>query len=72
MSEIPEGVVPPPPDEQIVRDALAEVYRPEGVEIWMTAPHRSFGGRSATEMIHAGRSEEVLAEIERLTTGAFG
>jgi hypothetical protein len=55
-----------------IREALAEVYRPDGVDLWMTAPHRSFGGLSATEMIERGRTEEVLAEIERLATGAFG
>ena len=55
-----------------IRAALAEVYRPEGVEIWMTAPHRSFGGLSAEQMVERGRASEVLAEIERLTTGAFG
>ena len=52
--------------------ALASVYRPDGVELWMRSPHRSFGGLSAEELIARGRADEVLAEIERLTTGAFG
>lgn len=59
------------PREEI-RKALAEVYRPEGVEIWMRSRLKAFGGLTVDELIANGRADDVLAEVERLTTGAFG
>lgn len=57
--------------EQCERE-LADVYHPEGVAIWMRSGHLSFGMHSAEQMIRMGRGDEVLAEIDRLRTGAFG
>jgi hypothetical protein len=54
-----------------IESLLAEVYEPEGVQIWMTAPHRWFKGKTATEMIAEGRSSEVLAAVNILIDGAF-
>lgn len=54
-----------------LRRLLAEVYRPEGVDIWLTAKHEQFGGLTVDEMMDADREDEVLAAAERLVTGAF-
>jgi hypothetical protein len=54
-----------------LRDLLAEVYLPEGVEVWLTAKHRQFGGLTVDEMMDTDREDEVLAAAERLVTGAF-
>lgn len=54
-----------------IETLLAEVYEPEGVRIWMTSPHRRFGGKTATEMITEGRASEVLAAVNILIDGAF-
>lgn len=54
-----------------LREMLAEVYRPEGVAIWLTARHSQFGGLTVDEMMDADREDEVLAAVERLITGAF-
>lgn len=54
-----------------LRSMLAEVYRPEGVRIWLSAPHKQFGGLTVDEMLDADREDEVLAAAERLVTGAF-
>lgn len=62
-------VVPPIRDEQIVRAAVAEIYRPEGVEIWMHAPNRMLGGESPLDLIAAGRSQRVLDLINALAEG---
>jgi hypothetical protein len=49
-----------------LRRVLADVYKPEGVRIWLTTKHRQFGGLTVDEMIAAGRKEEVLAAAESL------
>lgn len=50
-----------------VRQALSEVYRPEGVDLWLKARHRLLGGRSALDCTEA----EVLQVVEALASGAF-
>lgn len=61
-----------PMDRWTVRMALSRVYRPQGVEIWMRSRHPAFGGLTAEQMIQGGMTDDVLAEIDRLSTGAFG
>jgi hypothetical protein len=58
------------PDETL-RRLLAEVYRPEGVEIWLTSKHKQFGGLTIDEMKAAGRMNEVFTVVHQLTDGAF-
>lgn len=53
-----------------IESLLSELYEPEGVQIWITSPHRWFGGRRAVELIAEGRAEEVLAAVNRLIDGA--
>jgi len=52
-----------------VREAAAEVYTPEGVEVWMTARNKMFEGRTPTEMIEAGQTGRVLDLIAALADG---
>lgn len=54
----------------ILRDLLASVYDPAGVEVWLTSQHEQFGGLTVDEMLDADREDEVLAAAERLVTGA--
>jgi hypothetical protein len=59
--------------EQIaeVRAKCAEVYTPEGVDIWMSARQRYFYGRTALEMIEAGEADVVMYRLEQLIRGAW-
>ena len=57
--------------EARIRELLNEVYLPEGVDIWLTTPHRRFGGETAIDLIRSGRGDEVLGEVERLTGGVW-
>lgn len=50
---------------------LSEVYKPEGVLIWLRARNRRFDRLTPLEMIAGGREAEVRAEIERLVGGAW-
>ena len=55
-----------------IESLLSELYEPEGVQIWMSNPHRRFENRSALDLIAEGRASEVLGEVHRLTDGAWG
>jgi hypothetical protein len=68
----------PQPYERLHRilRALVDVYRPEGVGVWLYAPNRQFprpGGRgwlSPLELIEAGRLDLVEQAVERMRAGA--
>ncbi|BCI54983.1 hypothetical protein NIIDNTM18_42610 [Mycolicibacterium litorale] len=57
--------------EARIRELLSEVYEPEGVDIWLTSPHRWLGGERGMDLIRDGRGDEVLAVAERLVGGAW-
>jgi hypothetical protein len=48
---------------------LRDVYQPEGVEIWLHARNREFGGQPPLDLLVAGEYERVLAAVERLADG---
>jgi hypothetical protein len=48
---------------------LRDVYRPEGVEIWLHSRNREFGGERPLDLLAAGEYERVLAAVERLADG---
>lgn len=54
-----------------VVDRLAEFFSPDETRLWLHAPHPMLRGSRAIELIHAGRTEEVLAAIESLEAGAY-
>lgn len=56
-------------DEQKIRDALAETYLPEGVDIWLSATHKGglLSGRCPNDMIANGEADKVLAAAESLS-----
>ena len=41
-------------EDQYLAETLAEVYRPDGVEIWMTTKHEQFDGLTVEEMRAGG------------------
>lgn len=55
--------------KQKIRDALAETYLPEGVDIWLAATHKAgpLYGRCPNDMIADGHGREVLAVAESLS-----
>jgi len=57
--------------EARIRCLLAEVYRPEGIDIYMTSRNEDFYGRVPRDLIDAGLGEEVLEHVEYLAGGAW-
>jgi len=56
---------------QAILEGLFDTYKPEGVGIWLSAPHKMLDGRSALDAIREGDVAEVLALVDQLTSGAF-
>jgi transcriptional regulator with XRE-family HTH domain len=54
-----------------VVDRLSDFYTPEETRLWLHALHPMLNGERAIDLINAGRTQEVLAVIENLDTGAF-
>jgi transcriptional regulator with XRE-family HTH domain len=54
-----------------VVDRLNEFYTPDEIRLWLHAAHPMLKGERAIDLINSGRTEEVLAVIESLDTGAF-
>jgi transcriptional regulator with XRE-family HTH domain len=58
-------------DLRYVVDRLSDFYTPEETRLWLHAKHPLLNTERAIDLIHEGRTEEVLAVIERLDAGAY-
>lgn len=54
-----------------VVDRLADFYSPEETRLWLHASHPMLKGERAIDLINAGRTQEVLAVIDALDSGAY-
>ena len=52
-------------------DRLSDFYTPDETRLWLHARHPLLNGERAIDRINEGRTEEVLAVIERLDSGAY-
>jgi transcriptional regulator with XRE-family HTH domain len=58
-------------DLRYVVDRLAEFYSPDETRIWLYARHPLLNGERAIDLIHAGRTTDVLAVIEGLDESTY-
>jgi len=58
-------------DLRYVVDRLSEFYTPDETRLWLHASHPLLNQERAIDLISNGRTEEVLAVIERLEAGAY-
>ena len=54
-----------------VVDRLNDFYSPDETRIWLHTAHQMLKCERAIDLINTGRTEEVLAVIESLDSGAF-
>lgn len=54
-----------------VADAVAEVIRPEDVNLWMFEPNKLLDGDTPAERIRRGQYKDVLAVVEALAEGVI-
>lgn len=50
---------------------LSEYYSDDEVRTWLYARHPQLNGERAIDLIHDGRSEEVIAILDRLDADAY-
>jgi transcriptional regulator with XRE-family HTH domain len=68
---------PHPRNELILSDLyyvvgrLSEYYSAEEIRSWLYARHPQLDGQRAINLIHDGKSIEVLRVLERLDSGAY-
>ena len=58
-------------DLRYVVDLLADLYSPDETRVWLYSRHRLLNGERPIDLIHHGRTDEVLAVIESLNEGAY-
>ncbi|WP_294540773.1 antitoxin Xre/MbcA/ParS toxin-binding domain-containing protein [uncultured Rhodoblastus sp.] len=54
-----------------VVDRLGDFYTPDETRLWLHAKHPMLNNERAIDLINGGRTEDVLAVIEGLDTGAY-
>ncbi len=50
---------------------LSEFYEPAEARLWLLSPHALLGGDRPADRIQSGQTEDVLALIEQLKSGAY-
>jgi len=50
---------------------LSELYSPEEAKLWLFSPHKLLGGETAAARIQSGRTQDVLALLDQLRSGAY-
>jgi transcriptional regulator with XRE-family HTH domain len=58
-------------DLRYVVDRLSEFYSAQEARVWLYSKHRLLGGARAIDLIHEGRTDEVLGVIESLDQGSY-
>lgn len=54
-----------------VVDRLSELYSADETRLWLHTPHPMLNGERAIDRINSGRTEDVLAVIDSLESGAY-
>ena len=58
-------------DLRYVVERLSDFYTAAETRLWLHTPHPLLDRNRAVDLIHSGRTEEVLAVIDRLDAGAY-
>ena len=58
-------------DLRYIVDCLSEFYTPEETRVWLYSRNALLNGERAMDLIHQGRTEEVLVVIKRLAALAY-
>ena len=58
-------------DLRYVVDCLSEFYTPDETRLWLYSKNGLLGGAVAMDLIHEGKTEDVLLAIERLAGSAY-
>jgi len=56
-------------DLHYIVDQLADVYTPEGIEIWVHGRNRGLSGQRPIDLLEGGNFREVIELVEQLAHG---
>lgn len=78
VSRWSSGKASPSVDKQLILSdlryvvfRLSEFYTPDETRVWLYSRNDLLGGRSGMELIHEGKTEQVLAAIEQIATLSY-
>jgi hypothetical protein len=78
VSKWNQGKALPRPDTQrrlldleYIVDLLSDLYEPDEVKLWLISRQKLLGGRVPTDLIHDGKTEDVIAVIDQIRDGVF-
>ncbi len=78
VSRWANGLKSPHPKTQLILSdlhyvvmRLSEYYDADEVRVWLYARHPQLDGARAIDLIHEGRSEEILSILDRLDADAY-
>jgi hypothetical protein len=57
---------------EFIRFKALEVFKPEGVKIWIDAKNPLLEGKTPREMVEEGRGYEVVTVLQGLAEGVMG
>jgi transcriptional regulator with XRE-family HTH domain len=58
-------------DLEYLIDELSDLYAPQEARLWLFSRQKLLGGETPAELIHRGRTHEVLAVINQLRDGVY-
>jgi uncharacterized protein (DUF2384 family) len=58
-------------DLHYIVERLQEYYSSDEIRVWLYARHPQLNGQRAIDLIHQGKSIEVLGVLDRLDGGAY-
>ncbi|MEE9302242.1 MAG: hypothetical protein V3U84_00505 [Thiotrichaceae bacterium] len=58
-------------DLRYVVDSLAEMYAPDEVRVWLYSRNKLLDGGTAIDLINAGKTDQVLAAINSLSSHTY-
>jgi uncharacterized protein (DUF2384 family) len=58
-------------DFRYVVERLSDFYTPDETRLWLHASHPLLARERPVDLIHAGRTEEILALVDRMEAGAY-
>jgi uncharacterized protein (DUF2384 family) len=56
---------------EYIVDQLSDFYEPHEARLWLFSPQRFLDGKKPADLIHAGRTKEIIAVIDQLRDGVY-
>jgi hypothetical protein len=58
-------------DLEYIVDLLSDLYEPDEVKLWLMSRQKLLGGCVPTDLIHDGKTEDIIAVIDQIRDDVF-